>query len=153
MLGNKRDYTLWNKRGYTSSLERTTFESAAKSSPRTSFLERADTECKTSAFLLQEVFWSPHMKWTSMFASIWVLFHGNVVYLQLSALVLGHLIPSYNPYMHILPYFLIPPEESRYSYHTTILLSLFNLKMSKSKWRKERSNWFGSKQTGESCSL
>lgn len=62
MLGNKRDYTLWNKRGYTSSLERTTFESAAKSSPRTSCLERADAEYKTSAFLLQEVFWSPHME-------------------------------------------------------------------------------------------
>lgn len=70
MLGNKRDYTLWNKRGYTSSLERTTFESAAKSSPRTSCLERADAENKTSVFLLQEVFWSPHMKLTSMFASI-----------------------------------------------------------------------------------
>ena len=70
MLGNKRDYTLWNKRGYTSSLERTAFESAAKSSPRTSCLERADTEYKISAFLLWEVFWSPHVILTSMFTSI-----------------------------------------------------------------------------------
>lgn len=72
------------------------------------------------------------------FGASWVLFHGNGVYLQLSALVLWHLIPSYNPYMHILPCFKFQPVESIFSHHTTTLLSLFNLKMGKSKWRKER---------------
>lgn len=129
---------LWNKRDYTSSLERTTFESATKSSPRTSCLESADIEYRTSAYCYVRFSGLPMWYWLLCLQAFWSQLSTFSWKWSLFTIISTGAMTSHTPYMHILPCFKFQPVESIFSHHTTTLLSLFNLKMGKSKWRKER---------------